>query len=128
MPPIIPRHISSEVRCPYWPSSHPGIIKNGLKTTDISRILHLPPSAITPVINHLEEKGMVRRQSSPDDRRIIIVTLTEKGTALFEKKQAFFFEKALQLVDYLGEEEAKEFLRLFNKSFDFLNNSFKHPE
>jgi len=102
--------------------------KNGLKITDISKRLSLPPSAVTPVINGLEEKGMVQRQNSPEDRRIVLVSLTKAGHDFFEKKQKFFLEKSVQLVEYLGEEDAKEFVRLFGRIFEFMDKEFKGEE
>ncbi len=102
--------------------SHNGT--SGLKTTEISRILRLPPSAITPVINDLERKGLVQRQDSSEDRRIVLVSLTKKGHEFFEKKRKFFLEKSLLLVDYLGEEDSMEFIRLLKKTFDFMDKNF----
>ena len=102
--------------------------ENSLKITEISRLLSLPPSAITPVINSLEEKGLVERQDSPEDRRIVLVALTKKGREFFDNKQKFFFEKSLKLVEYLGEKDTKEFIRLFSKAFEFMNKEFEHEE
>ncbi len=102
--------------------------KNGLMVTEIGKLLNLPPSAVTPVVNGLEEKGFVERKNSPEDRRIVLVALTKKGHEFFDKKQAFFFEKSLKLVEYLGEEDASEFVRLFSKAFDFMNNEFNRCE
>jgi DNA-binding MarR family transcriptional regulator len=102
--------------------------KNGLKITEIGRLLHLPPSAITPVVDGLEKKGMVTRQNSPEDRRIVLVSLTKKGREFFDNKQKFFFEKSLRLVEYLGEEDSKEFIRLFNKAFEFMDEEFKKDQ
>ncbi len=39
---------------------------------------------LTGVVDRLEERGLVRRQLSSEDRRSIRVTLTETGSALFE--------------------------------------------
>lgn len=102
--------------------------RGGLMVTEIGKLLSLPPSAITPVVSGLEEKGLVERQNSPDDRRVVLVVLTKKGREFFEKKQAFFYEKSLKLVEYLGEEDAAEFARLFNKAFDFMNREFSQGE
>jgi DNA-binding MarR family transcriptional regulator len=102
--------------------------ENGLKITDISRLLNLPPSAITPVVGGLEEKGFVERQNSPEDRRIVLVTLTKAGSGFIEEKQALFLKKTLKLVEYLGEKDAKEFIRLLEKAFEFMNKEFENEE
>lgn len=37
------------------------------------------PSTLTNVVDRLEQKRLVRRESNPDDRRSILVQLTESG-------------------------------------------------
>ena len=96
--------------------------ENGLMITEISKQLRLPPSAITPVINSLEERNLIIRKNSPSDRRIVLVELTDNGHEFFQKKQEFFFRKAVQLCNYLGEKDAQEFVRLFKKASEFMSN------
>ncbi|MEI6102127.1 MAG: MarR family transcriptional regulator [Eubacteriales bacterium] len=95
--------------------------QDGLMITDISKRLNLPPSAITPVINDLEEKNLIVRKNSPTDRRIVLVQLTEQGLAFFEKKQEMFYRKAILLCKHLGEEDTREFIRIFTKASAFMN-------
>ena len=102
------------------------VLKNrgkGLKITELSNIFDMPPSAITPLINSLEEKGFVRRKNSPTDRRIVIAELTEKGFDFFEKNNKLFLEKAEQLCEYLGEEDSQTLIRITNKVSDFFNQT-----
>ncbi len=99
-----------------------GAKENGLMITEISKILNLPPSAVTPVINRLEERNLIIRKNSPVDRRIVLVELTDRGHEFFKKRQEFFFRKAVQLCNYLGEEDAREFVRLFKKASEFMSN------
>lgn len=40
------------------------------------------PPTMTGIVDTLEKKGLVTRQPNPDDRRSLLVTLTEKGRAL----------------------------------------------
>jgi DNA-binding MarR family transcriptional regulator len=43
------------------------------------------PGAMTRMIDRLERKGLVRRVRSADDRRKILVELTEEGKAVYPK-------------------------------------------
>jgi DNA-binding MarR family transcriptional regulator len=43
------------------------------------------PGAMTRMIDRLERKGLVRRVRSPDDRRKVIVELTDEGKAIYPK-------------------------------------------
>jgi DNA-binding MarR family transcriptional regulator len=49
---------------------------------NLARRLCLAPNAVTPVVERLEAVGLVRRERDEDDRRIVHVSLTEKGHAL----------------------------------------------
>ena len=96
--------------------------EGGLMITEISKRLNLPPSAITPVINDLEEKGFIVRKNSPSDRRIVLAQLTEQGLAFFEKKQEKFYQMAVALCKHLGEQDTREFIRIFTKASEFMES------
>ena len=56
-----------------------------LRVKDIGEHLYLDSGTLTSVLKKLEEKGFVTRKRSEKDERDLIVTLTDKGTALKEK-------------------------------------------
>lgn len=49
---------------------------------DLADSLGCTRPTMTGVVDTLEKNGMVTRQPNPDDRRSLLVTLTEKGKAL----------------------------------------------
>lgn len=48
----------------------------------IAARLSLAPNAITPILDKLEKAGLAKRKRNETDRRVICVTLTDKGTEL----------------------------------------------
>jgi DNA-binding MarR family transcriptional regulator len=46
---------------------------------EVSDLLHLSPRTITDMIDTLEARGLVSRQSHPSDRRITLLHLSEAG-------------------------------------------------
>ena len=56
-----------------------------LRVKEIGEHLYLDSGTLTSVLKKLEEKGFVTRKRSEKDERDLIVTITEKGTALKEK-------------------------------------------
>jgi DNA-binding MarR family transcriptional regulator len=52
--------------------------------SDIGKYLSMPKPHVTVIIDRLIEVGYVERQNHPKDRRIINISLTEKGLANFE--------------------------------------------
>lgn len=72
---------------------------NGSNLTQISQGLMLENPTVTGLIDRLEKSGHVKRSDHPNDRRVYLVYLTEKG-----KKVA---KKALPIVKKLNEEIKK---------------------
>jgi DNA-binding MarR family transcriptional regulator len=61
-----------------------------LSMTEIGKYLSMPKPHVTLIVDRLIEEGYVKRQNSSRDRRVINISLTEKGLANFEaiKKEA----------------------------------------
>ena len=56
-----------------------------LTPTDLFRSTMISSAAMTNRIDRLEERGLVKRNPDPDDRRGVRITLTEKGLELVNK-------------------------------------------
>jgi len=52
--------------------------------SDIARAVSLSQATVTTILNRLENKGLVQRQRSREDRRAVIVRLTGAGKALWK--------------------------------------------
>lgn len=72
-------------------------------------------SAITAMIDRLDNKGYVRRTKQGDDRRMVYLEITEAGERICE----FGEEKIRQLVESylqeLGEEDLESFVRIYER-------------
>jgi DNA-binding MarR family transcriptional regulator len=53
-----------------------------LSSASLSRRLYVTPSNVTGIIDRLEKKGLVERVRKEGDRRVALITLTEKGSEL----------------------------------------------
>src|ERR1700722_9639206 len=58
----------------------------------VASILGVVPRAVTPQVDALEQAGLVRRRTDPDNRRAILLDLTDEGAevrrALVEQRRA----------------------------------------
>lgn len=70
---------------------------------DISKRLHLNTNTITPLIQRLEQMGIVSKERGTDDSRKMYVKLTEKGWEL-EQQAANIPSKLLEGVEWSAEE------------------------
>lgn len=50
----------------------------GVSVKVVSKMLHVDPSFVTTQSKMLEKKGLMRRRTSPDDARVVQMTLTDK--------------------------------------------------
>lgn len=57
----------------------------GMRMNDLAREIVTSKSGLTRVIDGMEEAGLVRRIRPEDDRRVILVALTDDGVALMER-------------------------------------------
>ncbi|AHV99447.1 MarR family winged helix-turn-helix transcriptional regulator [Paenibacillus sabinae] len=89
--------------------------KQGLKVSEISRLLGLTPPTVTQLINSLEAKGMVVRQADANDRRAVRVSLTEQGGKAAERAKEHRTATLNKLVDFLGEEDSNKLAELLLK-------------
>lgn len=85
-----------------------GIIRNlgdnKLTLSELSQRMLRVNSNTTAMVDHLEAKGLVKREPDPDDRRVIRVKLTEAGMKLREevvpKQNNFIQELLAPLTDF----------------------------
>jgi MarR family transcriptional regulator, 2-MHQ and catechol-resistance regulon repressor len=75
---------------------------NGMTCSELSAKTLVTKGTLTGVLDRLESKGLIRRETGVQDRRSITISLTAKGDALFQKTFAAhiaflrpYFERAL---------------------------------
>lgn len=57
---------------------------SALRMTDLADEMAFSASRLSHAVQRMEDKGWVRREPSPDDRRVRLVLLTSEGRATFE--------------------------------------------
>lgn len=79
------------------------------------RMIQVVP-AITGLIDRLEKQELVERRRCHDDRRVVYVGITAKGTKLLDEMDAPVSETHIQLMGHLSQAELKELSRLLEKA------------
>ena len=54
---------------------------------NIGKLLCLDSGTLTPMLKKMEKSGLIRRERSAKDERLVIVTITEKGEELHKKAE-----------------------------------------
>src|SRR5689334_3189735 len=86
-----------------------------LSPTRLGRGLMLSSAGVTSRIDRLERRGLVRRLPDPDDRRGVIIELTDEGAETVDRAVQAIAVSDRQLVDQLTPEEVATLEQLLRK-------------
>src|SRR5215212_828364 len=89
----------------------PGDASAGLRVGEVARGLRVTLPTVTAVMDKLVERGLVRRDDDPLDRRQHVCRLTADGKALLHRLMAGRRAFTNALLEHLDEEELAAFLR-----------------
>lgn len=79
---------------------------------DISGEMNVSSARVAAALNSLENKGLVTRRIDKNDRRKVIVEITEEGRSHAEKHRNNIIGGAVKFLELLGENDAKEYVRI----------------
>lgn len=99
---------------------HGEVGKHTLRPSQISAMLGLQQSTVTPQLRSLEEKGLVHRRNSEQDRREVFITITELGRAVLIRETAQNTKAFEGLCAYLGAGESEQLAALLEKATQYL--------
>jgi DNA-binding MarR family transcriptional regulator len=67
-------------------------------TNQLAERFGVDPGWVTDTVDRLEAKGYVARRTSPSDRRVKILEMTESGRAMYERLEALMYSPPPDLV------------------------------
>ena len=88
--------------------------------TTVAKSLHVTTGTLTISINSLVKKNYVERVRSEEDRRVVLVSLTEKGKKAFLHHRQFHDKLVNEIVEQLSDEEK----RVLGKALNRINQFF----
>ncbi|CAM3824208.1 MarR family transcriptional regulator [Alicyclobacillus pomorum] len=94
------------------------------KASDISKACGLSPGAVTQICDELETLGLVARNRSQDDRRVVIINLTDLGVAKLEEIRQHVTDRLVNIVDKVPPHEMEQFMRVFRKIIELSEKDF----
>jgi DNA-binding MarR family transcriptional regulator len=90
--------------------------ENGpLPPSQIAKYIMVNSSTVTGIIDRLEQKGLVQRSRISTDRRVITVTLTDKGRELAEHAPPPIQEKIVEGLQKLPPHEIEKIVQALTK-------------
>ncbi|GAB6930906.1 hypothetical protein JCM10914A_48890 [Paenibacillus sp. JCM 10914] len=92
------------------------LMKAGVNSTkDLAEKLLVSTSAVSQLLNKLEDKGYVNRHINPKNRREIVLNLAEKGAQYFEDLDSMKDEINREVYGRLSLEELKQLTLILEK-------------
>ena len=76
-----------------------------LRTSDLASVLGVSLPSVTGIVDRLEEKGLVTRESDPQDRRVVLCKLSEVGRHLMGSIWQTGLERVKELLEAMTLEE-----------------------
>jgi MarR family transcriptional regulator, 2-MHQ and catechol-resistance regulon repressor len=89
---------------------------DGLQLHELGELLLVSRANITGVVDHLEEKGYVRRVVDPSDRRVRYARITKKAEALLDEFIPVHYSNLNMLLRDLADGEKEMLIHLLGKA------------
>lgn len=98
------------------------LFKDGVSTpSEISEAMKSTKGRISAILNSLEKKGFIGREIDKDNRRNIIVTLSDSGKEYVMNELQECYHIVAHAFEELGEEDSKRFVGLMERVFHLMN-------
>ena len=91
-----------------------------VKVSDISDIMNLPRPGVTRTVKEMEQKGYLKKSTSPKDGRVTYLTLTETGQALSQKYNQECFSILADYTEEISEEDAECMIRTMDRLYHIM--------
>lgn len=95
-----------------------------VRMSEVAKSIGVTLATLTVACDKLENKNLIRRSRSESDRRVVNVSLTDKGRAAFEYHKAFHARMVSSVMDTLSPEQTV----LLADSLEKLQNFFLSEE
>lgn len=93
--------------------------KTGVCAKELAEILRVDKSSISRSVEELVQKGYVNRETSREDRRSVVLSLTESGRERFNRIEHDMeekFRKVMAGIEKEKQEQVLEALRIYNEA------------
>ncbi|MFO1445222.1 MarR family transcriptional regulator [Bacillus sp. Bva_UNVM-123] len=84
-------------------------------SSELAEEFEVQKSAITAIINRMWEKGLILRTRDEKDRRVVYLTLTDKGNELYLQTQEPIYKIVESFIGKFEQTEINQFMDTFEK-------------
>jgi DNA-binding MarR family transcriptional regulator len=84
-------------------------------STELASMFGVNKSAITAMTNRLVKKGLIQRTRDQNDRRVVYLTLTERGDEWITETEEKIHKLVESFITKFSEEEIETFIQTYEK-------------
>ncbi|MCI9079516.1 MAG: MarR family transcriptional regulator [Lachnospiraceae bacterium] len=106
------RTVLDSIRGEYGVLRYLMYVQDKISAGVLTEQLHVVPGRMTDILNSLEAKGFIKRQKSEQDRRRVVVCITESGRKEACQKREYIRNEYQGLFKILGRKDTEELIRL----------------
>ena len=103
-------------------------LKKEVNMTEIADYIHVPLNTATGMIGRLEKNGLVERTRSAEDKRVVLIRFSEKGSRQFLKLMGELLRYGGKIFSEMTEEEVQLFFKMIEKAKRVLKEDRKKEE
>jgi DNA-binding MarR family transcriptional regulator len=89
--------------------------ENTMSQKDLMEVLQVRSASLSELLSKIESNGYITRTKDEDDKRNVIITITEKGKTVISENEQQWHNEAEKLFAALNEEEQNTLSKLLHK-------------
>ena len=102
-----------------------GYVGKRLISTQLADRLGVTRSAISQIVNKLEERGVVKRVADDVDKKIAYIELTQEAHDAYAKDMCVYIEFVGRVAREFGEERFMKMCSMFNEFYELIETEKK---
>ncbi len=99
-------------------------LEDSKKMSQIARLMSVTMGTLTKAVDSLYEKGYVERVRSEKDKRVVLVSLTERGKGAYRHHEKFHNDMISCILEEINEEESKVLIHALSRLVDYFKEKY----
>ena len=96
--------------------------------TEIAEYIHVPLNTATGIVSKMEKNGFIVRDRLKEDKRVVVIHLTEKGKTQVKALVDEITYYAMQTISVFSKEETEIFFKMSKRVVEVLKQGHKKEE
>jgi DNA-binding MarR family transcriptional regulator len=96
--------------------------KGVCNATDIANMIGITSGAVTGMTDKLVSMGLITRERSDTDRRVVLFMITDKGKETIQRIRDRRFNRLTEIFRQINNDEIQSTIDVFNKITELLGN------